>query len=263
VGLIAHRTSPTNIGMALLANLSAYDFGYLTAGGVVQRTADTLHTLAGLERHRGHFYNWYDTRTLQPMPPLYVSTVDSGNLAGHLITLRAGLLALGADPIVPARLFEGMSDTFALVEAESDIAPERLAAFGRALADAAAPSAASLAAARASLATLVRLATELLPEPGGSAQGDPIVVDSARGDNALIRERRTPDGAGGEWPRALARQCQAAADEIDALAPWLELAPASRWGWRPSLPANSLVSVRTRAFRPCSNSPAWTCAARR
>ncbi|MDX9884472.1 GH36-type glycosyl hydrolase domain-containing protein [Thauera sp.] len=225
VALIAHRTSPTNIGMALLANLSAYDFGYLTAGGVVQRTADTLRTLAVLERHRGHFYNWYDTRTLQPMPPLYVSTVDSGNLAGHLITLRAGLLALGADPIVPARLFEGMSDTFALVEAESDIAPERLAAFGRALADAAAPSAASLAAARASLATLVRLATELLPEPGGSAQGDPIVVDSARGDNALIRERRTPDGAGGEWPRALARQCQAAADEVDALAPWLSLPP--------------------------------------
>jgi cellobiose phosphorylase len=210
VGLIAHRTSPTNIGMALLANLSAYDFGYLTAAGVVQRTADTLHTLAGMERHRGHFYNWYDTRTLQPLPPLYVSTVDSGNLAGHLITLRAGLRALGADPIVPARLLEGVRDTFAIVEAEPGIAPDRLAAFGGALAYAPDPSTASLAALRACLATLAAHADELVPVPG---------------DKALVRERSTSDGAGCEWPQALARQCRAAVDEIDFLAPWLALAP--------------------------------------
>jgi len=169
VGLVAHRTSPTNIGMALLANLSAYDFGYLTAGGVVQRTADTLHTLAALERHRGHFYNWYDTRTLQPLPPLYVSTVDSGNLAGHLITLQAGLRALGADPIVPARLLEGVCDTFAIVEAESGIAPDRLAVFARALAGAADTLTASLAAQRASLATLASLAEALVPAQGERA----------------------------------------------------------------------------------------------
>nr|WP_297358382.1 glucoamylase family protein [Thauera sp.] len=210
VGLIAHRTSPTNIGMALLANLSAYDFGYLTAAGVVQRTADTLHTLAGLERHCGHFYNWYDTRTLQPLPPLYVSTVDSGNLAGHLITLRAGLRALGADPIVPARLLDGVRDTFAIVEAESGIAPGRLAAFGGALADAPEPAHTSLAALRARLAMLAACADELVSVPG---------------DDALMRERRTSDGAAGEWPQALARQCRAAVDEIDFLAPWLALAP--------------------------------------
>jgi cyclic beta-1,2-glucan synthetase len=83
--------------MALLANLSAYDFGYLSTGQLVERTANTLRTMDGLERHRGHFYNWYDTQTLQPLPPLYISTVDSGNLAGHLLTLRAGLLALADD----------------------------------------------------------------------------------------------------------------------------------------------------------------------
>jgi hypothetical protein len=69
----------------------------------------------GLERHRGHFYNWYDTQTLQPLVPLYISTVDSGNLAGHLLTLRAGLLALGDDRILPARLFDGLGDTLRLL----------------------------------------------------------------------------------------------------------------------------------------------------
>ena len=66
---VAHRTSPTNIGLALLANLSAYDFGYLTAGQLILRTGNTLRTLEGLDRYRGHFYNWYDTRTLQPLHP--------------------------------------------------------------------------------------------------------------------------------------------------------------------------------------------------
>jgi len=225
VGLVAHRTSPTNIGMALLANLSAYDFGYLTAGGVVQRTADTLHTLAGLERHRGHFYNWYDTRTLQPMPPLYVSTVDSGNLAGHLITLQAGLRALGTDPIVPARLLEGVRDTFAIVEADSDIAPDRLAAFGQALAGAAGTPTMALAALRASLAALAGLAEVLVPAAGERPGGENMQGDSAQGDNVLQRETRAPEGAGGEWPRALAGQCRAVLDEVDFLAPWLSLAP--------------------------------------
>ncbi|MGE5752263.1 MAG: cyclic beta 1-2 glucan synthetase, partial [Deltaproteobacteria bacterium] len=94
VATVAHRTSPTNIGLALLANLSAYDFGYLPAGQLIERTANAFRTMESLERHLGHFYNWYDTQSLRPLPPLYVSTVDSGNLAGHLLTLRPGLLAL-------------------------------------------------------------------------------------------------------------------------------------------------------------------------
>ena len=69
------------MGLALLANLSAYDFGYISAGQLIERTANALHTMEALERHRGHFYNWYDTQSLKPLPPLYISTVDSGNLA--------------------------------------------------------------------------------------------------------------------------------------------------------------------------------------
>jgi hypothetical protein len=81
---IASRTSPTNIGMSLLANLAAYDFGYICAEEFLRRTGNTLATMEKLERYRGHFYNWYDTRTLQPLRPQYVSSVDSGNLAGSL-----------------------------------------------------------------------------------------------------------------------------------------------------------------------------------
>jgi cellobiose phosphorylase len=114
VAVVAHRTSPTNMGLALLANMSAYDFGYLSAAGLIQRTDDALGTMRTLERHQGHFYNWYDTRSLQPLPPLYVSSVDSGNLASHLLTLRPGLLAIVEAPILPPRCFEGLRDTAAL-----------------------------------------------------------------------------------------------------------------------------------------------------
>ena len=112
--VVAHRTSPTNMGLALLANLSAYDFGYLSAGELIERTANALGTMQTLERHRGHFYNWYDTRSLKPLPPLYVSSVDSGNLACHLLTLRQGLLALADASILAPRCFEGLLDTAAL-----------------------------------------------------------------------------------------------------------------------------------------------------
>ncbi len=115
-GAIAHRTSPTNMGLALLANLSAYDFGFISAGQLIERTAHALQTMKSLERHRGHFYNWYDTQTLKPLPPLYISTVDSGNLAGHLLTLRAGLMALPDQKILGAQWFDGLADTLRILE---------------------------------------------------------------------------------------------------------------------------------------------------
>ncbi len=119
---IAHRTSPTNIGLALLANLSAYDFGYITAGGLIERTQNTFRTMEGLKRYHGHFYNWYDTQSLQPLVPIYISTVDSGNLAAHLLVLQQGLLALCDDDILGARLFEGLRDTLeVLIDSIEDI----------------------------------------------------------------------------------------------------------------------------------------------
>ncbi|MGB9428631.1 MAG: glucoamylase family protein [Gammaproteobacteria bacterium] len=109
--MVAHRTSPTNMGLALLANLAAYDFGYIPAGQLIERCTHAFDSMQSLERHQGHFYNWYDTQSLQPLPPLYISTVDSGNLAGHLLTLRQGLLALPDHPIVGPQFFDGLNDS--------------------------------------------------------------------------------------------------------------------------------------------------------
>jgi cyclic beta-1,2-glucan synthetase len=108
---VATRTSPTNIGMALLADLAACDFGYCSAGRLLDRVMKTFGTLTRMERYRGHFYNWYDTRSLKPLLPLYVSTVDSGNLAGHLLVLRGGLLELIEKKVLHSCAFAGLCDT--------------------------------------------------------------------------------------------------------------------------------------------------------
>jgi cellobiose phosphorylase len=114
--VIAHRTSPTNIGIAALSTLAAYDFGYISAAQLIDRTEKTFATLHKLERYKGHFLNWYDTRTLQPMPPFYISTVDSGNLAGHLLTLRQGFLEIKEQPILHQRTFQGIGDILLVVK---------------------------------------------------------------------------------------------------------------------------------------------------
>ena len=92
--LVAHRTSPTDIGMALLSALAAHDLGLLATEKMLVRLERMIATVEGLERHEGHLLNWYDTRTLAPLLPRYVSTVDSGNLACALVALAQGLLPL-------------------------------------------------------------------------------------------------------------------------------------------------------------------------
>ena len=117
--VIAHRTSPTNIGLSLLASLAAHDFGYLTLDRLLQRTRATFDSMDRLERYRGHLFNWYDTCSLAPLHPRYVSTVDSGNLAGHLLTLRQGLLGLRHYTPLRARLLDGLQDTAGVLHALS------------------------------------------------------------------------------------------------------------------------------------------------
>jgi cyclic beta-1,2-glucan synthetase len=115
ISVIAHRTSPTNIGLSLLSNLTAYDFGYIYTGEFLERTSNTFFTLNSLEKYQNHFFNWYDTQTLKPLRPLYISSVDSGNLAGHLLTLQQGLLSLSDEKILGPRLFEGLYDTLQIL----------------------------------------------------------------------------------------------------------------------------------------------------
>ncbi len=115
--LVTARTSPTNIGMALLADLAACDLGYLPAAAFVQRIARTLAAMQRLERHRGHFFNWYDTATLKAIEPRYISSVDSGNLWGSLQVLGGGLAELRDRPLVGPRLIEGLQDTIEVIAA--------------------------------------------------------------------------------------------------------------------------------------------------
>ena len=116
---LARRTSPTNIAMGLLSTLAAHDLGYLRTTSAIERLDRMLTTLEGLERHEGHFLNWYDTATLAPLHPRYVSTVDSGNLAGALVTLVQGLLGLAVRPQRREQLLEGLVDTAELLAAAS------------------------------------------------------------------------------------------------------------------------------------------------
>jgi cellobiose phosphorylase len=198
VATVAHRTSPTNMGLALLANLSAYDFGYISAGRLIDRTTKALHTMETLERHRGHFYNWYDTQSLKPLLPTYVSTVDSGNLAGHLLTLRPGLLALSDQKIVGLRCFDGLRDTLRILE---DTAGEairaQVAQFQEHLE--------FVHESRHTTLTTARLCLDRL---------------ATTADEVLVCLKAAPESQANWWAHALVRQCRDALDDLMFLAPW-------------------------------------------
>ena len=122
---IAARISPTNVGFLLNARQVGCEFGYLTVNELVEQSAQTLATIRKMPRHRGHLYNWYDTRTLQPLPPLFISTVDSGNLVASLWTLQQGCLHLIDEPILGPSLLEGFLDYLRELS-ELDVFPRRL-----------------------------------------------------------------------------------------------------------------------------------------
>jgi cyclic beta-1,2-glucan synthetase len=111
-GLVAHRTSPTNIGLMLLSTLSAHDLGYIGPLELSLRLRDSFDSMDKLERVRGHFLNWYDTRSFAPLPPRYISTVDSGNLVACLIALRQGCTGMGQTHIIN---WEGLLDTLGML----------------------------------------------------------------------------------------------------------------------------------------------------
>jgi cyclic beta-1,2-glucan synthetase len=112
--VVAHRTSPTNLGLYLLSVVAARDFGWLGTLDAAERLHATLETMNGLERFRGHFYNWYDTRDRRPLEPKYVSSVDSGNLAGHLIALRNACRDMIRGPVVNPHWLPGIEDALGL-----------------------------------------------------------------------------------------------------------------------------------------------------
>lgn len=205
---VAQRTSPTNIGLSLLANLAAHDFGYLQAGALAERTQRTLTTLASLTRHRGHFYNWYDTRTLQPLPPAYVSTVDSGNLAGHLLTLRQGLLALPDAGIPAPNTFAGLADTLDVLREQVDEQASHPEGLRPALA--------------AFVERLAAAGAEGIPSPHKMESTLTALLEQARTIAAVWTSSIPADTSEALAfdASALADACQAALDELRHFGPW-------------------------------------------
>jgi cyclic beta-1,2-glucan synthetase len=108
--LVTHHISPTNLGLSLTAQLAAHDFGYLSLDEFSNGAQQILHSLEEMPRYRGHFFNWYETSTRQPLTPQYVSSVDSGNLAASLATLRQGCLLLLKQPMLEQGTLEGLRD---------------------------------------------------------------------------------------------------------------------------------------------------------
>jgi len=118
---IAHRTSPTNIGFLLISILSARDFGYISAIDLLDSLNNTLSTIENLETWKGHLFNWYNTETLEVLRPFYISTVDSGNYIGYLITLKEGLEELKCNSIIDlGKNLLGIKDTYSLIEEKDE-----------------------------------------------------------------------------------------------------------------------------------------------
>ncbi|MFZ0663386.1 MAG: glucoamylase family protein [Acidobacteriaceae bacterium] len=120
----AGRVSPTNFGLLLNARQAAVRFGFLTVPEFCDLTQQSFATMDRLPKYRGHLYNWYDTRTLEPLPPATISSVDSGNLVASLYTLRTGTEALLRAPLLPPALFRGLQTHWQLLTQQKDIPPE-------------------------------------------------------------------------------------------------------------------------------------------
>ena len=112
---LVERVSPTNLGLLLNSRLAAFDLGFISLPEVIQLNKATLSTALKLERFRGHFYNWYDARSLKAEPPFFISSVDSGNLACSLLTTSHAFMQMAGQPIFPAQLWLGIRDRLRLL----------------------------------------------------------------------------------------------------------------------------------------------------
>ncbi len=208
-GYVARRTSPTNVGLQLGATLAAHDFGYLTHQELAKNVARILDTLDSLERHRGHFYNWYDTHALEPLRPRYVSSVDSGNLCASLLTLNQGCLDVLKQPIVNRTLWSGLRDHCVRLREALPRTMRAQPAF-RAIAEILDDDARSsdLKACRHALGEIRRLAIEL----------NDAVPRDAEGSSS----RKQP-GEAQYWAAAFVDRVDAVLGELHLLAPFMDI----------------------------------------
>ncbi len=196
---LAHRTSPTNIGLSLLSTLSAYDFGYISTKQLIERIDNTVTTMESLSRYKGHFYNWYDTQSLKQLSPSYISTVDSGNLSGCLLTLETGINALLKERIVSTVLFNGLDDTLTLLKESLEVDDaDILTEFKNCLDSANSKN------------PITMITTKRVLEKLSSIASNLVTTINANSEAYL-------------WASAIAQQCLDAIDEFNTFMPWVSL----------------------------------------
>ncbi|HUF25507.1 MAG TPA: glucoamylase family protein [Gemmatimonadaceae bacterium] len=245
--VVAMRTSPTNVGLQLLSTVSAYDLGFITVEAVVEGLELAFRSLERMRRFRGHFYNWYDLRDLRVLEPAYISTVDSGNLAGHLIAVQQACLGMLDEPAFDARAWWAL-------DAALGLALERLDEPAAPDIDADAGDVEALRVARTTAAKELRLARGVITRSRDAGWPDaPGAVLEAAGE-AMDRARAALAAA-----RLAADPAQPAADASDWIA-WIirfvgerrvaigDLAPTPAAG-RDGMVAAAYPTLRERAAR--------------
>ncbi len=218
--VVAMRTSPTNIGLQLLATVSAYDLGFIPLDELVRRLELVLRSLERMRRFQGHFFNWYDLRDLSVLEPAYVSTVDSGNLAGHLVALRQACLGIADEAVLDARVWSALETGVALADERLRPLPE---------------AAAARVGLRAAQAALVAARREPVSGAALARVAEPLRnAESTLAGAALAREARDPAA---EWIGWSLRT-------IAAHSAWAEGLPS-----RPPVSLRSLVGESAEASR--------------
>ncbi len=215
--VVAHRTSPTNLGLYLLSTVAAHDFGWLATLDAVERIEATLETMNTLERFHGHFYNWYDTKDCRSLEPRYVSSVDSGNLAGHLIALGHACRDMIDHPFVGRASLAGIEDAALLVrESARALADDRR---GRTVTREHLDEA--LDAVTAALKETPRTPAEWAQRLGALEASAHTVTTIAR---VLVGEdREKPQTDVLVWAEAMRAGIQGHARDLDAIMPWSRL----------------------------------------
>ncbi len=207
---VAARTSPTNIGLQLAAQVAAFDFGYLMPGETIESLNNILNTLGAMERYRGHLYNWYDTVTLEPLEPRYVSTVDSGNLAAALVAVKQACEGFRKQPVARPAVLEGLRD--------------HCLRLGKAL-----PASGRSQGLASRMEAILR---QLDYRPAGLFAWEGLLREVAGLVAGLDRHvewvcQQREAGAAGQtgelryWQAALSRRVEAARSQLESLAPWL------------------------------------------
>ena len=226
--VVAHRTSPTNLGLYLLSVVAAHDFRWLGMFETVERLKSTLETMSRLERFRGHFYNWYDTLDLRPLDPKYISSVDSGNLAGHLIVLGNACREMATCPMISPQWLDGIGDPLELMRESLREDVDLPGAVARTTLDVA-------------LDSLAALLQQAPSTPVGIAGRLKELALHAKTVADLARESNGGNAEAMSWVNAIGACVLSHQRDLDSLMPWAGL--IARDGAIAAMPGDAMAAL--------------------